>query len=460
MIALPDAFLDRMKSLLGADYPAFLASYDLPPARGLHVNLHKTDPEAFAAAADFPLTPLPGIREGFAFEGERIGNHPLHHAGAFYVQEPSAMMPLGLIAPEMLPKSPKILDVCAAPGGKSSQAANLIAGREGGFLLANEIIPKRCQILAGNIERLGIRSATVTNLPAGTLAEFFPGTFDLTVVDAPCSGEGMFRKNPDSVAEWTPDAPSVCAERQREILRAASATVAEGGYLLYSTCTFSTEENEGAVAAFLADHPDFAPVMTENQAILSQTAPGIAPDGSEMPFCRRFYPHRAAGEGQFAALFRKIGENPPDPPRFGFPSAEIAPSKAESEAVRAFLADTVGQIGQSLRLIARKDGIYALISDFPVPPAGVFSPGVKIGTVQKGRVIPDHRFFMAFGGAFTRRLALSRDAATAYLRGATLPCEDFSGWGVATYQGCTLGGIKVSDGVAKNHYPKGLRILG
>lgn len=457
-VALPEEFLSRMKTLLGKDYPAFLASRADPPARGLHVNLHKITAPDFVFAAGFPVFPLPGIREGFSFDYGRIGNHPLHHAGAVYVQEPSAMMPLSAIVPSMLPKSPKILDVCAAPGGKSSQAANLIAGDEGrrGMLVANEVIPGRCRILAGNIERLGIRNAMVTHLSAGALAEYFRSVFDLTLVDAPCSGEGMFRKNPDAIAEWTPGAPSRCAGRQREILWAAADTVAAGGYLLYSTCTFSVEENEAVAAAFLADHPGFIPVMPP-EPILAITAPGIAPDGSEMPFCRRFYPHLARGEGQFAAIFRKTGGDMPD---FHYQSAETAPSKAESAVVRAFLTETVGDAGENLRLIARKDGIYAVSPDFPIPPTGVFSPGVKIGAVQKGRVIPDHRFFMAYGSDFLHRMELDADEAAAYLRGSILPRADFTGWGTATYAGCALGGVKAAGGAAKNHYPKGLRVMG
>ncbi len=455
MIHLPEEFLDRMKTLLGADFSAFLASYENPPTRGLHVNSHKINPETLTEAVDFPVEPIPYTRDGFTFDCEKIGNHPLHHAGAIYVQEPSAMLPLSMLPGDLLPDQPRILDVCAAPGGKSSQAANLFAGR-GGFLVANEVVPKRCLTLAENIERLGIRNAMVTGLSADALGELFDGVFDLTVVDAPCSGEGMFRKNPAAVEEWSPENVQNCAIRQRQILSAVAGTVRPGGYLLYSTCTFSPEENEETVEYFLENHPEFEPVDPP-QAVKAATTGGRSSDGSEMSFCRRFYPHLAPGEGQFAALFRrKSGESD----GFCYKSDFTAPSKADSAIVRDFLAEVLGDSGRNLTLEARKDGIYAVNPDFPIPPKGVLSPGVKIGVVQKGRLIPDHRFFMAYGGDFVNRLELDSNQAVAYLKGNTVVCDTFTGWGVVTYHGCTLGGIKVSGGVAKNHYPKGLRILG
>lgn len=455
MMNLPESFLNRMKALLGGDFPAFLASYDNPPARGLHVNLHKITPADFAEAADFPVKPIGYTSDGFTFEYDKIGNHPLHHAGAIYVQEPSAMLPLSMIPEDLLPENPRILDVCAAPGGKSSQAANLFAGG-GGFLVANEVVPKRCLTLAENIERQGYRDAMVTGLSADALGALFDGVFDLTVVDAPCSGEGMFRKNPAAVDEWSEENVQNCAIRQRQILSAVAGTVKPGGYLLYSTCTFSTEENEETVVDFLENHPEFEPVDPP-QAVKEATAAGKLPNGAEMSFCRRFYPHLADGEGQFAALFRrKSGETL----GFCYQSDFTPPSKADLAVVREFLAEVLGDSGKDLTLAARKDGIYAVHPDFPIPQRGVLSPGVKIGTVQKGRLIPDHRFFMAYGGDFRNRLELDGVQAVAYLKGNTVACGAFTGWGVAAYRGCTLGGIKVSGGVAKNHYPKGLRILG
>ncbi|MGM9636460.1 MAG: hypothetical protein ACI3YK_00580 [Eubacteriales bacterium] len=454
MISLPEKFVSRMTELLGSDAKDFFAAYDNPPSAGLHVNLHKISTPDLVKATDFPLSPLPYTGEGFLYECEKIGNHPLHHAGAIYAQEPSAMMPLSLMSGHPLGERPMILDVCASPGGKSSQAANLFAGREG-LILSNEVVPSRCLTLAENIERLGIRNSVVTNLTADDLGSLFHGVFDLTVVDAPCSGEGMFRKNPRAVAEWSEENVKMCARRQWEILSAVTDTVKSGGWLIYSTCTFSTEENEEIVLKFLRTHPDFEPVDPP-EAVKAVTADGISVDGADLSFCRRFYPHLAQGEGQFAVLLRRVGEIGSE---FCCKSALTPPTKADAAIVRDFLAETVGDIGRNLTLCARKDGIYAVCPDLPVIPLGLFSPGVRLGTVQKGRFIPHHRFFMAYGQEFAHKLELDRDQAVAYLKGNTLPCTSFTGYGVATYQGCTLGGVKVSGGVAKNHYPKGLRIM-
>ncbi|MGM9680994.1 MAG: hypothetical protein ACI3XR_05760 [Eubacteriales bacterium] len=460
MINLPEQFVSRMNSILGSDAKAFFAAYENPPVSGLHVNLHKISTSDLVKSADFPLTPLPYTGEGFLYECEKIGNQPLHHAGAVYAQEPSAMMPLSMMEGRSLGDRPMILDVCASPGGKSSQAANLFAGRDG-LIVSNEVVQSRCLTLAENIERLGIRNSVVTNLTADQLGSLYRGVFDLTVVDAPCSGEGMFRKNPRAVSEWSEENMNMCADRQWEILSAVAGTVKSGGWLIYSTCTFSTEENEAIVLKFLRTHPDYV-LESPPEAVKAVTVGGIAPsdsspeDGINWSCCRRFYPHLASGEGQFAALLRRVGE---DKPRFCYSDALTPPSKADAAVVRAFLKETIGDVGENLTLCARKEGIYAVCPDFPMIPTGLFSPGVRLGSVQKGRLIPHHRFFMAYGQDFVRKLELDRDQAVAYLKGNTVPCTAFTGWGVVTYRGCTLGGIKASDGVAKNHYPKGLRLL-
>lgn len=454
MINLPDSFVSRMTELLGENAQKFFAAYENPPSAGLHVNLHKISTSDLVETTDFPLTPLPYTGEGFLYRCEKIGNHPLHHAGAIYAQEPSAMMPLSLMWGQPLGERPMILDVCASPGGKTSQAANLFAGREG-LIVSNEVVQSRCLTLAENIERLGIRNSVVTHLTAHELGTLFQGVFDLTVVDAPCSGEGMFRKNPRAISEWSEENVKMCADRQWEILSAVAGTVKSGGWLIYSTCTFSPEENEEIVLKFLRTHPDFAPVEPPD-AVRAVTADGISVDGADLSFCRRFYPHLAAGEGQFAALFRRVGEMES---AFCYKSALTPPAKADTAIVRDFLRETLGDAGQRLTLCARKEGIYAVCPDFPVIPVGLFSPGVRLGSVQKGRLIPHHRFFMAYGQDFVHKLELDRDQAVAYLKGNTIPCTSFTGYGVATYRGCTLGGVKVSGGVAKNHYPKGLRLI-
>lgn len=456
---LPKAFTERMKALLGDDFERFIAAYARPPARALHLNPAKITPGQLEAAVDFPIRRLPFGRSGYLFENESIGRHPLHHAGAVYVQEPSAMMPLSLVGGIDFPDDLRILDLCASPGGKSSQAAALLRGRPKGWLISNEIVEKRCMILCQNIERLGICNVGITRCSSDQLSVPLAECCDLVIVDAPCSGEGMFRKNPEAIAEWSEENVRRCAERQRIILTEAAKTVAGGGYLIYSTCTFSLEENEENVAWFLATHPDFE-LCPPPEDVAALTADGI---GEGMKHCRRFYPHLAEGEGQFAALMRrKAGER--RSPRLILPDQR--PKKTTAEAlslVRAFLAETLGDCAQHLLPFQCGGDRWAVLeaeAELPdLPYYGRFCPGVEVGILQKGRIIPSHRYFSAYGAGFVHRLELDRRSAEAYLRGETLPCTDFVGWGVASYAGVTLGGLKVSSGVAKNHYPKGLRNL-
>lgn len=452
----PNEFETRMRRLLGDEYDAFADAYDLPPTRGLHVNLCKMSTDELLSAVDFPISPLEFSSESFAFECNGIGNHPLHHAGAIYVQEPSAMFPMSMLGATGFAEldHPRVLDMCASPGGKSSQAANLLA-KGGGFLLSNEYVPNRALTLAENIERLGIIDAAVTNLPSDVLADKLGECFDLTIVDAPCSGEGMFRKDENAVSEWSTKNVEMSAARQRDILKNAAKTVKNGGFLLYSTCTFSLDENEQNVAWFLREYPEFEPIMP-SERVKNASSDGISIDRLDMSFCRRVYPHSSIGEGQFAALLHKKGTSDGEIiPNLDLPS----PSRADEIAAREFLSSTIGdRLANSMRLVQKKDGVYIVSPHAILPDLGVLSPGVKLGEIRKGRLVPHHRFFMAYGGNFINRFELDIDAARDYIGGLELDCNAFNGYGVVTFHGATLGGVKVSAGRAKNHYPKGLRL--
>lgn len=456
-MTLPIEFEQRMKTLLGDEYGDFAAAYDQSPIRGLHVNLHKMTVDRLLDIADFELCPLATSRESFVFECDRIGAHPLHHSGAIYVQEPSAMLPAAMLdATDLCSlEDLRVLDLCASPGGKSSQAANLFEGRCG-FLLSNEYVPKRALTLAENIERLGIADAAVTNLPSDVLARDCEGCFDLAIVDAPCSGEGMFRKNLNAVSEWSAENVIMCADKQRGILENAAKTVADGGYLLYSTCTFSIEENEANVDYFLKTHPEFVPV-TPPENVFSASLDGIPYNGHDMSFCRRVYPHKNIGEGQFAALFHK--DLPRSDHRSDGTFADLPTLSSGDEAcAREFLLSVLDpDLVSKLCLWSKKDGVYIVSRSAILPKSGVLSPGVKLGEIRKGRLVPHHRFFMAFGRYFANKFEVDIDTARKYISGVEIGCDAFSGYGVVTYGGATLGGVKVSSGIAKNHYPKGLR---
>ena len=265
---LPEAFVARMKAMLGDACDIFLASYKKERALGLRVNTMKVPAAEFAGQnqALFSLRPVSWCREGFYYDREsRPGRHPYHEAGVYYIQEPSAMAVVALLAPK---PGERVLDLCAAPGGKTTHIASRLEGR--GLLVSNEIHPARAKILSQNVERMGIGNAVVTNEDSGTLAAFFPEFFDCMVVDAPCSGEGMFRKDEQARNEWSEANVKLCAERQQEILDNAAEMLKPGGRMVYSTCTFAPEEDEAGISDFLKRHPEFSVVRLE---------PGGYPEG-------------------------------------------------------------------------------------------------------------------------------------------------------------------------------------
>lgn len=249
---LPKAFLERMRSL--PDYEAFLQSYARPPVRGVRVNTLKMSAAEFAARCPFPLDgEVPWEKDGFYTEEPKVGRYLMHAQGLFYSQEPSAMCAVPLLD---VKKGECVLDLCAAPGGKGTQIAAKLQGE--GLLVLNEKIPDRAKVLARNAERLGIRNAIVLNEEPSRLEKRFASCFDKILVDAPCSGEGMFKKEEAAAEEWSEENVAMCAARQRLILESAARMLKAGGTLVYSTCTFSEAEDEGQVAAFLRDHPEFS----------------------------------------------------------------------------------------------------------------------------------------------------------------------------------------------------------
>ena len=439
-----------MKLLLGASYGEFLNEYEKTPSRALRMNGIYSDPAALDGDIPFALTPVPFDGGAFYFEAEsdeRPGSTALHHAGAFYIQEPSAMSPLSSVD---IKEDAKILDICASPGGKSIQAA---MKARNGVIVSNEIVPSRAATLMGNIERMGIRNAIVTNTDSDALASWYRGVFNLVICDAPCSGEGMFRKNPLAVSEWSPENVKMCAERQRVILDNAAKTVAEGGYLLYSTCTFSLEENEMQVDSFLTRHPGFS-LCEVRREVKDHTADGVLFDGcahGDITKCRRFYPHISRGEGQFFALMQR---NEAVTEQINHKNSTGKLTAADEKTVSDFLKENVEESGN----IALVGKTVSLAPDFPVPPFSVYSAGVKVGEVQKGRVVPHHQFFSALGQSFVRKTELDEAQIVKYLAGETFAADAPDGWCAVTVKGIPLGGAKAVSGTVKNHYPKGLRV--
>ncbi len=457
---LPEKFKSRMEKLLGEDYGAFIASFENKDAvRALRVNDLKVSPDSLRESIGFSLSPLSYDENGFIFDEEKVGGHPLHHAGAFYVQDPGAMCSVSAISHIIRPDM-KIIDLCASPGGKSIQLLNSLCE---GYLVSNEIDRKRCRILRSNLERMGSVRATVTNTDTEDLANTFGAVFDLVVCDAPCSGEGMMRKYDEAITEWSEENVLMCAKRQSDILENACRLTSPGGYLLYSTCTFSLEENEMTVDSFLSRHPDFVIVPVKNEA-KAVTAEGVSFEGSkhDMTECRRFYPHIAKGEGQFFCLMKRDDDADAFVPREKKKSknkgtGDYSLTKEELSAVEKFFSENIE--AQKHSFIKIGDTIM-MANDLPSHKCAAIT-GVSVGSVTKGRLEPHHHLFSAMGKSFKRRVCLSSDSpeASAYLSGEVIDTNEKNGWCAVLIDECPAGGGKIVDGKVKNHYPKGLRLV-
>lgn len=456
---LPEPFIDRMKHMLGGEYPAFEATYSEAAVKGIHLNAKRLPETALLQCFDSSITSIFNIKSGFYFsnieqEIPKLGMHPFHHGGAVYSQDPSAMLPVsGIdISPDW-----RVLDLCAAPGGKSSQIASRLSNR--GFLVSNEPNPSRNKILISNIERMGYPNVVVTKLSPQEITSYYPAYFHMILVDAPCSGEGMFRKYPESVQEWFPENVLHCQQRQKEILSHAVNALLPGGILVYSTCTYSVEENEDIVRWLLNEYALKPYEVPESMCAV--TAPSF---GEELPCCRRSYPHRFNGEGQFFAYFQKPGTLPDTPdtqPEVSFPALRRISSKNMSLIEDAF----TGHFDLSeVSFYEHQDKIIALPKDFQalLPPHGITLCGVTAGTIERNRFTPHHHFFHAYGHLCRNTLSLPPEEPRIrqYLSGQEITDDHVAkGYGVICCEGCPLGGFKASNGRLKNHYPKALRNL-
>ena len=480
-------FEQRERALLGDRFETLYTPPADRAARGVTVSALRCTPETFAAQVDFPVRPSPFCAAGFCVDSPdfKPGRHPYHAAGVFYSQEPSASSaaPLLGVKPGM-----RVLDTCAAPGGKTSQLAAALQGY--GLLVANEFVANRAAILKQNLERMGVRNAVVLNEDTGRIAQALPEFFDRVLVDAPCSGEGMFRKEEEATRQHSEALVEQCAALGAQILDNAAAALAPGGIMVYSTCTFAPQEDEAQVSAFLTRHPEFTllPALEESSLTFgSEGEPNRAGDSPcDTSLVRRIWPCQG-GEGHFLARLQKAGQprvlpplgeytpeeaawlNPrgskgkPAKKGKGKPAAKPGKGAAAGDVLaswKQFAAEVFPSLENTPALV--RGETVLLPPAFPELPLHILRAGVLAGSAQKGRFVPEHHLFTACGAQCPNQenLTLADPRTVAYLKGEEIEARTAqNGWCCVMVDGYPLGGGKVSGGKVKNHYPKALRLL-
>ncbi len=488
---LPDAFLSRMQQLLPekSEYEAFIQSYDTDHYQALRVNPLKGDAGTLFSRLDCTLTPVPWCSTGFYYPPQlHPGKSPYHEAGAYYIQEPSAMAPAAYLDAQ---PGEKILDLCAAPGGKSTQIAGSMQGK--GLLISNEIHPARARILAENIERMGISNAIVTNMAPAELAPHFPLFFDRIMVDAPCSGEGMFRKNEEVITQWSPENVALCAKRQQEILAQADLMLRPGGRMVYSTCTFSPEEDEQCILQFLDSHPLYRLIQVP---LYEGMQHGLI---KEAESAIRLWPHKLHGEGHFVAVLQK-GETTGDSAKTDSSSYRLSAGDLQLSDNEVILPgkknkNTGHQVSKKRDRTEQKCAIspdYSLLSAFlqevlVAPLSGhltsfgeqiyllpdqisslqglkVLRAGLHLGQLSGKRFLPGHALALSLQPAKVKNYVnldtsdpQQLQTAIRFISGETFPYEGKNGWYLICIDGYSLGWGKLAGSIMKNHYPKGLR---
>lgn len=499
---LPAAFADSMRALLGdEEYTSYIKSFGEDWKPGLRANGMKIRPEELTAILPWRLEPVPWVKTGFYYDGDqaRPSRHPAYYAGLYYLQEPSAMTP-----GELLPVEPgdRVLDLCAAPGGKSTQLGARLLGE--GLLVSNDISNSRARALLKNLELAGIPNICVTSESPERLSQVFPLYFDKILVDAPCSGEGMFRRDGEMVKDWALKGPAYYAPLQREILAAAVTMLRPGGTILYSTCTFSREEDEGTVEYALNRFPDLE-LKPLNTGLVPGACGGIGLDG-----CMRLFPHRIKGEGHFLALLRKkerggesgtagdggvtAGKVAGDCARTGtadfrgnrrekaearetakgtgmvrnFPGqvkkGRNTPAAADIEELEAFLAQLSLPVPRE-RLSVRPEGVYLLPNGMEQPPSlRYLRTGLLLGELKKGRFEPSQALAMALKKEqypVTVDFPMEDERTVRYLKGETVALAEgegpVKGWCLVCAGGYPLGWAKGAGPVLKNKYYPGWR---
>ena len=430
MKKLPQRFLDDMKELLMDEYDDFIKSYDEPKTTGLRINTLKINKEELLNLNLYNLTPIPWADEGFYYDEEvdRPGKSPLHESGAYYLQEPSAMS----VVPHLdIKEGDKVLDMCAAPGGKSTYILSKL--NDTGLLVSNEINSTRIRALGENLERFGSRNCIITNTDSNNLRKVFTGYFDKIVIDAPCSGQGMFRKDEVAIEDWSYAKVLECQSIQKDIIRDGYDMLKNGGVLVYSTCTFAKEENEDVINEFISEY--------ENAKLIEM---------------QRIWPHKVSGEGHFVAKIQKL-ENEDCNVKY----IKIKNNDKEVKDYREFEKKFLN-ISMESRFDIRGENLYLLPEEHPdTKKLKVLRYGLHLGMLKKNRFEPSHalsHYLKMEDVKNVENFSIQDNKILDYLRGNTIETGKSRGWVLVCVEGIGLGWGKESNGILKNHYPKGLRI--
>lgn len=461
---LPEAFKEKMKKLMGESYQSLLDSYDQPESKGIRTNTLKLEPDELADKLPFETQAVNWCKEGFYIDHTvRPGKNPYYYAGLYYVQEPTAMAAVEVLDPK---PGDWVLDLCAAPGGKSTQIGARLQGI--GLLVANELVNSRAGILSTNIERMGMANAIVTNEFPERLVDSFYESFDKILVDAPCSGEGMFRKDPGALADWSLERVDRCMGKQEKILESAHRLLKPGGVLVYSTCTFSPEENEQIIEAFIEKYP---------YTLQTIELPGITDHGrvdwtrkqqQEITKTLRIMPMTVKGEGHFIAkLIKSEGIAEAIDVKQGYPKSRLKKAtRTDLQDYRDFAKNNLqAEFYQKIedRLYLLGDHLYAIPAAIELERIAnlkLLRTGLDLGTFKKNRFEPSYALAMALKLSQAKNSVdlNDEDLAYQYLKGEALNLQAPKGWVLVGYDGYPLGFGKASEGLIKNHYPKGLRI--
>ncbi|MCB6413773.1 RsmB/NOP family class I SAM-dependent RNA methyltransferase [Faecalimonas umbilicata] len=455
---LPSAFEEKMKKLLGSEFETYLSCYEEPRYYGLRVNTNKISSEDFAKIAPFSIRPIPWIENGFYYDGEKDmpAKHPYYFAGLYYLQEPSAMTPAS-----RLPVEPgdRVLDVCAAPGGKATELGAKLSGE--GVLVANDISNSRAKGLLKNLEVFGIGNLLVLSEEPGKLVNYFPEYFDKILIDAPCSGEGMFRKDRKMVKAWEEHGPEFFSKLQQSIIIQAADMLRPGGMLLYSTCTFDPLENEGTVEYLLRNRPEFEILDMEGYEGFSNGIPAVTESkAAEFSKTIRIFPHKMHGEGHYLALLKKEKEETPDIKIPGKRNAGKLP-----EELKNFFQGVDWKLDEQ-RIEIHGERVYYMPEGLPdMKGIRFLRTGLLLGELKKKRFEPSQALAMCLKKKEYRYvidLPAVDERVIKYLKGETLDVEDVTdakekGWYLFCVDGYPLGWGKLAGGVLKNKYLPGWR---